>query len=61
MPIRLKDAPQTFLRRMDEVFKECIKFISAYIDDILIAFSNITHHDMYLKIFTLNYLENRLG
>jgi len=48
MPMRLKNAPQTFQRRMDNISHDCSDFCLIYVDDILIFSSNIADHVTHL-------------
>jgi len=51
MPMGLKNAPQIFQRRMDNIFNEYSNFCLVYVDDILIFSSNIADHAMHLMKF----------
>jgi len=51
MPMGLKNAPQIFQRRMDNIFNDCSDFCLIYADDILIFSSNITDHATHLLQF----------
>jgi hypothetical protein len=50
MPFGLKNAPQIFQRKMDNIFK-FYKFIFVYVDDILILSDSVTDHLKHLNIF----------
>ena len=41
LPFRLKNAPQIFQRRMDNIFKDLNHCCLVYIDDILVFFKTI--------------------
>ena len=51
MPFGLKNAPQIFQRRMDEVIKPITHFCIAYVDDLLIHSNNIDEHIEHLEKF----------
>ena len=44
MPFDLKNAPQIFQRRMDNIFKDLNHYCLVYIDDILIFSKTIEQH-----------------
>ena len=44
MPFGLKNAPQIFQRRMDNIFKDLNHYCSVYIDDILVFSKTIKQH-----------------
>ena len=48
MPFGLCNAPQTFQRFMDSIFRD-LPFACSYIDDILIASNNIEEHKEHVK------------
>lgn len=51
MPFGLRNAPQSFLRLINEVLRE-LDFTYAYIDDVLIASRNMREHETHLeKVF----------
>ena len=50
LPFGLKNAPQIFQRKMDDIFKE-YDFIHVYVDDMLISSKNIDQHLIYLEKF----------
>ena len=50
LPFRLKNAPQIFQRKMDDIFKE-YGFIHVYVDDMLISSKNEIQHLEHLNIF----------
>jgi hypothetical protein len=50
MPFGLKNAPQIFQRKMDNIFKP-YNFIFVYIDDILILSDSVSEHLKHLEIF----------
>ena len=60
MPFGLKNAPQIFQRKMDNIFKHCSSFTCVYIDDILVFSKNkkehIAHLYTVLKLFESNGL-----
>ena len=49
MPFGLKDAPQIFQRKMDEVFINYKDFTCIYIDNILVFSKNRDEHTQHLK------------
>lgn len=51
MPFGLKNAPQIFQRRMDNVFKHLYLFCLVYVDDILITSSTPEEHQEHLQLF----------
>ena len=54
MPFGLKNTPQRFQRKMDEVFIDCKYFTCVYIDDILVFSKNKEEHTQHLKqVFNL--------
>ena len=59
MQFGLKGAAQTFQRFVDEIFKG-LKFVKAYIDDILIASSSVEQHKKHLRIVLKLLQENNL-
>ena len=50
LPFGLKNAPQIFQRKMDDIFKE-YDFIHVYVDDMLISSENEIQHLEHLNIF----------
>ena len=50
MPFGLKNAPQIFQRRMDNVFKDLNHYCLVYIDDILVFFKIIEQYKDDLAI-----------
>jgi len=51
MPMGLKNAPEIFQRRTDNIFNDCSEFCLIYVDDILIFSSNIADHATHLLQF----------
>ena len=51
MPMGLKNAPQIFQRRMDNIFSEYSDFCLVYVDDILIFSDNLADHANHLMKF----------
>ncbi|KAJ8448727.1 hypothetical protein Cgig2_011348 [Carnegiea gigantea] len=51
MPMGLKNAPQIFQRRLDNIFNDYADFCLVYVDDILIFSSNIADHAIHLMKF----------
>ena len=47
----LKNALQTFQRKMDKIFSEYSNFIIVYINDILICSEDEKNHEKHLDIF----------
>jgi hypothetical protein len=50
MPFGLKNAPQIFQRKMDNIFKP-YNFIFVYINDVLILSDSVSEHLKHLEIF----------
>ena len=50
LPFGLKNAPETFQRKMDDIFKE-YDFIHVYVDEMLISLENEIQHLEHLNIF----------
>ena len=50
MPFGLKNAPQIFQSRMDNIFRS-YNYIIVYVDDILIASETLEEHRHHLKEF----------
>ena len=50
LPFGLKNAPQIFQRKMDDIFKE-YDFIHVYVDDMLISSENEIQNLEHLNIF----------
>ena len=50
LPFGLKNTPQIFQRKIDDIFKE-YDFIHVYVDDMLISSENEIQHLEYLNIF----------
>lgn len=48
MPFGLKNAPQAFQRKMDEVFNDCKQFTVVYIDDVLVFSKTYKEHISHL-------------
>ena len=51
LPFGLKNAPQIFQRRMDQVFRKLKDFCIVYVDDILIYSDNLEQHINHLEQF----------
>lgn len=51
MSFGLKNAPQIFQRKMDNIFKKFSNFLIVYIDDILICSNNKKEHKNHLLQF----------
>jgi len=51
MEMVLKNAPQIFQRRMDNIFNEYLDFCLVYVDDMLIFSSNIADHAIHDEIY----------
>ena len=49
MPLGLRNATQTFQRHMDSLFRE-LPFVRVYIDDLLIASTNLEEHLQQLQV-----------
>ena len=49
MPFGLKNAPQIFQRKMDNIFGECKNFTCTYIDDVLVFSKTKEEHYLHLK------------
>lgn len=60
MSFGLKNAPQIFQRKMDNIFKN-YDFIFVYIDDVLILSNDINSHIKHLDIFANLCLQNGLA
>ena len=56
MPFGLKNTPQIFQRKMDNIFRND-EFIVTYIDDILIFSKNLREHIEHLLIFLIRVNE----
>jgi hypothetical protein len=57
MPFGLWNAPETFQREMDKIFKDISwKFVIPYLDDIIICSNSVEEHEKTLKK-VLNRLE----
>ena len=50
MPFGLNNAPSKFQKRMKGIFGD-LKFVSVYIDDILICYFDLKEHKNHLEIF----------
>ena len=48
LPLGLRNAPQIFQRKMDDIFKE-YDFIHVYVDDMLISSKSIDQHLKHLE------------
>ena len=51
MPFGLKNAPQIYQRRMDDIFRKFNKFLIVYVDDTLICSNNKEEHRNHLIQF----------
>jgi hypothetical protein len=61
MPFGLKDAPQIFERKMDNIFKN-FDFIFVYVDNDALVFSdNLNEHLKHLNVFADLCLEHSLA
>ena len=60
LPFRLKNVPQIFQRKMDDIFKE-YDFIHVYVDDMLISSKNINQHLKQLEKFIDLCISNGIG
>ena len=58
MPFGLKNAPQIFQRRMDNIFRELNHCCLVYIDDILIFSKDLEQHKNDLKAVTQKCIEH---
>ena len=59
MPFGLCNAPQTFQRYMDSIFRD-LPFVFVYIDDILIASKNLDEHKIHLETVIQRLCNNKL-
>ena len=59
MPFGLCNAPQTFQRFMDSIFRD-LPFVFVYIDDILIASTNLDDHKIHLETVMKRLCDNKL-
>jgi hypothetical protein len=60
MPFRLKNAPQIFQRRMDNIFKSLSNICLVYRDDILIFSKTIEQHKIDIKPVTNKCIEHEI-
>ena len=60
LPFGLKNAPQIFQRKMDDIFKE-YDFIHVYVDDMLIFSKSIDQHLKHLEKFIDLCISNGIG
>lgn len=60
MPFGLKNAPQIFQRKMDNIFKN-YDFIFVYVDDILVLSNDIESHLRHLDTFADLCIKNGLA
>ena len=58
MPVGLKNAPQIFQRRMDNIFKDLNHCYLVYIDDILVFSKTIEHHKENVLAVTQRYIDH---
>ena len=59
MPFGLCNAPQTFQRFMDSIFRD-LSFVFVYIDDILIASKDVDEHKIHLETVIQRLCNNKL-
>jgi len=57
-PFGLKDAPQIFQIRMDNIFKDLNYCCSVYIDDILVFFKTIERHKNDVLAATQRWIDH---
>lgn len=60
MSFGLKNAPQIYQRRMDEIYKPYENFIIFYVDNILVFSKTIKEHIKHLQIFKKQTNKNRI-
>jgi hypothetical protein len=60
IPFELKNAPQIFQRKMDNIFKN-FDFIFVYVYDVLVLSNNLNEHLKFLNVFADLCLEHGLA
>ena len=58
MPFGLKNSPQIFQRRMDNIFKDLSHCCLVYIDDILVFSKTIEQHKDVVLVITQGCLDH---
>jgi len=61
MPFGLTNAPNTFMRLMNHVLRDCIgKYVVVYFDDILVYSQSLESHISHLREVLLVFRNNNL-